>query len=135
MSEEGIGQEERTLQYMQDYYQNQYMVLQQSMENASHALSEMRETLEAINNAQMISGKEMLSSIGAGMLVKTNTGETDSIMTEVGGGFYIEKDIEEAKLYISKSIASQENLIKKLSEGIERVKRAIIDTAAKLDNL
>ncbi len=129
------AQDERTLQYMQDYYQNQYTALQRSLESASDVLAEMRETKESVESLSKISGKEMLSSIGSGMLIKAQAEKAEYVMAGVGAGFYVEKDIQEAKAYMEAAISAQLTLIKKLSESIDKVKRAIMDTASRMDSL
>ncbi len=129
------AQDGHALQYMQDYYQNQYIALQRSLQNASEALAEMRETKESVENISKISGKGILSSIGSGMMIKAQAEKIEYVVVGVGAGFYVEKDVQDAQAYIAASINTQEGLIKRLVEAQDKVKRAIIETASKIDNL
>lgn len=123
------------LQYMQKYYQDQYMVLQQSIEESYNYINEIKETQLSIQNINKISSKEVLNPIGVNAYINTKTEDVKSIIIGVGAGLYIEKDINEAKEFIEKTINKQNEFIQKLTKNKEDLEHALIDITANLDKL
>lgn len=124
-----------TLQYMQKYYQEQYMILQQSIEESYNYINEMKETQLSIKEINKISSKEVLNPIGTNSYITTKTDKINSIIMGVGAGIYVEKDIDEAKGFIEKTITTHNEFIKKLIKNKEDLEHALVDIATNLDKL
>lgn len=124
-----------TLQYMQKYYQEQYMILQQSIEESYNYINEMKDTQLSIKEINKISSKEILNPIGTNSYITTKTDNINSIIMGVGAGIYVEKDIDEAKEFIEKTITTHNEFIKKLIKNKEDLEHALVDIATNLDKL
>ncbi len=123
------------LQYLQQYYQSQYVALERSMEDAAnhlHELSEVKATLESIS---LISNKNILNPISSNAYIKARTDTVDSIVVWVGGGFFVEKAPDEATLFIADSIKRQNEFISRLTKSRENLERAIMEVAGKIDDI
>jgi len=123
------------LQYMQKYYQDQYLILQQNIEESYNYINEIKETQFSIQNIDKISSREVLNPIGSNAYITTKTDKINSIIIGVGAGFYAEKGINEAKEFIEKLITKQNEFIQKLTKNKEDLENALINIAENLDKL
>lgn len=122
------------LQYLQQYYQSQYIALERNIEDATNYLHELNAVKETLNNLQKISNKGILNPVSSNTYIKAKTETVDSIVVWVGAGFFVEKPSDEAKLFIDDSIKRQNDFIGRLTKNRENLEKAIMDVAGRMDN-
>ncbi len=124
-----------TLQYMQRYYQNQYLTLERNIEESYSYINEMKETQVSLKNMDKVSSKEILNPIGTNAYITAKTGKIESVLMGVGAGFYAEKSIKEANEFVESVIDRQNKFIQKLTEDKEGLEHTLLKIANNLDKI
>ena len=86
-------------------------------------ISETKNTIEALETLK--ERKEMIVSLGGGVLVKTEY--TGVILVDVGGGIVLEKSLEETMERLKKRITKAESEIERLQKEKEKILKEVRD--------
>ena len=102
--------------------QSQSNVHSQNLELLTVSLSEMRQTLETLEEIKSTEpGREILMPLGTGSFVKATLKENDRVIIGVGAGFSIEKNVDEAKAIVDKRIQEVDSAVQKTRERISEI--------------
>ena len=121
------------LRYMQQVYQSQYAALNNSMNmhmQDVQALSAVQNTLE---NSDMMKGKETLMHAGASVYLKAEIQDASRVLVSIGGGYLIEKSVEDAKGYVSKLITKKTEMLNNMAKSRKELQGAIIDISYRME--
>jgi prefoldin alpha subunit len=128
-----VGQELGELGYMQQLYQNQYMMLNNSMTTHLQEMQALGAVQRMLENSNMLNNKETLTYAGADVYVKAAIKDSGCVIVGVGANYLVEKSIEEAKVYVSGAIAKKTKLINDIANGRKELQSAIIDISYKIE--
>ena len=103
---EGGTREEQiyTLQYLQQLYQSQYTSIANDMNRSVEYLNELNGVQKTLENVPMVSGKDILVSLGGNAYITSKVKKLDSILVGVGAGYMVEKGVDDAKSFVASKI-------------------------------
>ncbi len=123
------------LRYMQQLYQNQYSIIGNSMNVALRELQELNSAQKTLESMETVSGKETLTSIGGDFYVTSMVADPNKVIVGVGAGVLVEKNIDDAKLYVSELIKRSTDNINSLTKGRKDVENALFEISYRLENI
>jgi prefoldin alpha subunit len=136
MAENGEGKvsELDELRYMQQVYQNQYAALNNSMSAQMQEVQMLGAVQRTFESSDMLKGKETLMHIGASVYIKTSIKDSSHAIVSVGGGYLVEKSVEEAKAYVSTAMTKKTELVNKLAKSRKELQAALIELSYKIES-
>ncbi len=93
-------------------------------------LGAVQNTLE---NNDLMKGKETLMHIGASVYMKTMAKDSASVIVSIGGGYLMEKGIDDAKGYVSKRMAKRTEELNSMAKNRKELQNALIDISYKME--
>jgi len=116
--------------------QSQANVQNQNLELLTLSLSELKVTLETLEQLKKIeTGKELLIPLGSGSYVRSSLKQNDKVIIGVGSGFSVEKDVDEAKATVDKRAAELESAIQKTRERMQEISGRLEELTPKWQQL
>jgi prefoldin alpha subunit len=122
------------LRYMQQIYQNQYAILNNSMTMHVQEMQALSAAQKALENNDLMEGSEALTHTGAGIYMKAKIKDAGHVIVGIGGNYFVEKGIDDAKGYVSKLIEKKTEIINRLTKSRRDLQGAIIDASYKIEN-
>ena len=135
MAEDGNEKVEEIeeLRYMQQIYQNQYEVLNNSINMHLQDMQALNSAQKTLENNGLIGGKEMLTHAGASVYFRAEIKDANHVVVGIGGNYLIEKSVDDAKGYLSKLIAKRTETINHLIKSRRELQAALIDVSYKIE--
>ena len=121
------------LRYLHDVYAREYETLLGEIQNYVMISSSFGRSKEVLSKVDSFNDSNLLLSIEAGAFVRVNAKDFKSLIVQVGYGYLVEKNIDEAKEYISKNAEKVENNLKQLVQQRVAVEKELIDITYKLE--
>ncbi|MFI5412511.1 MAG: prefoldin subunit alpha [Candidatus Micrarchaeales archaeon] len=121
--------------YMQQIYQNQYMALAQEINSRVEALRELDNAQKSIEDLDILKERKTLIPIGADTFIAGRITDENTVVLGIGAGYFVEKNIDHAKGYISKAIEKETQSINKLNKNKKEVESALMEIAYKVEEL
>lgn len=121
------------LRYMQQVYQNQYAVLNNSMSMQMQDVQMLGAVQRTLENSDTLKGKETLMHVGASVYMKAAVKDAGSAVVSIGGGYLVEKSVDEAKGYISAMMTKKTELVNSLAKSRKELQAALIEMSYKID--
>ncbi len=121
--------------YLQQIYQNQYALVTQEINNRSENLRELDSAQKALENIDTIKDRNTMIPMGANTFATGKITDDRSIVVGIGAGYMVEKNIDEAKNYISKAIDQETKYINQLGKSKREVESALMEIAFKVNEL
>ncbi len=123
------------LQYVHQLYQSQYQLLNQEMNNKLEGLRQIAEAQKALENANEFKDKNTLIHVGAAVYMHGKLENLEKILVAVGSGYLIEKDIDAAKLHISKLLDKESKALDKMAKSKRELESAMIEISYRIEEL
>lgn len=130
---DGAGADE--LRYIQQIYQNQYSVATNSINMLLQELQELNSTQKTLENVDMIEGKEALTSIGSDIFFFSKVQTVKSVTMAIGGGYLVEKEIDQAKERIATVIKARQDRLNTLMKNRKELESALIEISYRLGSM
>ena len=121
------------LQYMQQVYQSQYAALNNSMNMHMQDVQVLSAVQNTLENIDMMKGKETLMHAGASVYMKADIKDASRVIVSIGGGYLVEKDIDDAKGYVSRMIAKKTDVLSSMAKSRKELQSALIDISYKME--
>lgn len=121
--------------YLQQIYQNQYMLINQELSNRALNLRELDSAQKTLENISTLEGKGTLIPIGANTFATGKITDNKSIAVGIGAGFLVEKNVDEAKNYISKAIEQENKYLTQLVKNKKDTEVALMELEYKINEL
>jgi prefoldin alpha subunit len=122
------------LRYMQQVYQNQYTALSNAMNMHVQDLQMLSAVQRTLENNGMLKGKETLMHVGASVYMKAEVKDYGHAVVSVGGGYLVEKSVDEAKGFVSTMLAKKTEVVNGMSRSRKELQAALIEMSYKLDS-
>ena len=113
--------------YLESMYQNQYTMVGNAINSALEELQQLNSASIALENIDVLAGKESFSSIGADFYLKSQIKRETKVIIGVGGGFMVEKEMESAKQTVKKRMDAKNAMMDKLVKSRRELEAAMID--------
>ena len=123
------------LSYFQQLYQGQYESISRSISTAMQTLGDMNGVRETLDKLDQAKGRNALSPIGTGTYLHSKVDETDSVVVGVGAGYLVEKNVDDAKQFISKLIERQTSTINGMLKSKDEIEAALVEVSMRLERL
>lgn len=128
-----MGIEELT--YLERLYQNQYMLVTNAINSAMDELQELSSASKSIDSMGDIEGKESFNSIGSDFYLRSKIEKGASMIAGVGGGYLVEKNVDEAKIYVKAKMEKKNDMVNKLMKNRKELEGAIVELNTKIESL
>ena len=116
--------------------QNQSNVHNQNIEILTVSISEMRQSIDTLEEIKKTEpGREILMPLGTGSFAKAEIKDNSRVIIGVGGGFSIEKDVDEAKAIVDKRIQDTESAVQNTRERLSEISGRLEDLVPKWQQL
>ncbi len=135
MADANQNDELAQLQYLHQIYVQQYGGIINELERysvLSESLSRGTETIEKVKNVENAS---ILLGIDAGAFVEVKSGAIDHIITSVGAGYMVEKNVDDAMAFIKANADKSREVVASLVKEKEKVEREIVDIEYRIGEL
>ncbi len=101
--------------YLQNVYGQQYEAISSELTTFSIAQGALQRSLELLGRKDDVRNAGVLLSVEGGSYIEASIKGIDRVITYVGAGYLVEKDVEAAKAYIGRNVASSEEAIRRLA--------------------
>lgn len=127
--------EMQAMRYLQQLYQNQYSAIINELNQMVGHLGELNAAAKTLENCDVIEGKGMMMHIGANIYINTSAAKLDKVLVSVGGGWIVEKVLDDAKRYIGGRTEKVTGMYNKLSRNKKELETAIIEVSQRMEQL
>ncbi len=114
--------------------QQQGETISQQIEQLNVSLTDVRSAIEAVKGIEGATGKETLIPIGAGCFITTEL-KSEDIIVGVGSDVAIKRSREETVETLKKDQEEVENLIKTLTEQLQKINDYITQRRPEVEQL
>jgi prefoldin alpha subunit len=123
------------LRYMQQVYQNQYTMIENSMNIVLRELQELNSAQKTLENIGLVNGKEILTGIGGDFYLPGKVEHPDKVLVGIGAGYVIEKDTDSAKMHVAGLIKKNTESLNSLTKSRKELEGALIEISYRLESL
>ncbi len=122
------------LGYVRQVYQSQYALVNNSVQIVMREIQELDAAQLTLESVDLLKGKETLLGTGAGVYVRTVPGDVSSVLVAVGGGYVVERGVDDAKAFVSGQKAVKSDVLNRLAKNRREIEAALIDIEYKMDS-
>ncbi|MDE1855469.1 MAG: prefoldin subunit alpha [Candidatus Micrarchaeota archaeon] len=119
--------------YLQSLYNQQYEALMNELTTMSLANAALERNMSLLDKRESIKGSNILVNAEGGTYFEANVKDLKKIITYVGGGYLVEKDTEQAKEFIKKSIEMSKSTIGRLTDDRKKLETEIMRVQYAID--
>lgn len=112
--------------YLQTIYNQQYEALMNELTTFSVALAALETNLSLLNKADQVKGANILVNAEGGTYFEAGVKDIKKVITYVGAGYLVEKEVGQAKEFLEKSIETSKSTIKKLVEEKQKLETELM---------
>jgi prefoldin alpha subunit len=123
------------LRYMHDMYSREYEVLLNEISNYVLVSNSFERNKEVLENMESIKNANLLLNLEAGTFIEINSKDIKKVMTSVGAGYLVEKDVEGAKIFVNQNSDKVQETLRQLISQRQRLEKELIDLAYKIGAL
>lgn len=109
------------LVYLQNAYGQQYEVITNELTTFGIAQGALQRSLDLLGKADELRNASVLLSVEGGSYIEASIKGVSKVITYVGGGYLVEKDVDGAKAYIGRNVESSEDAIKRLMDDRKKL--------------
>ena len=124
------------LAYEHQLLQAQAQLLAQNLELLTLGRNEFQAVKETIEGLKKAEGEvEILVPIGAGSFLKGLITDRESAIVSVGAGYAVEKNLDDAIIYLEERIREYDEAIAKTQEALKKLEAQLRELAKKAQEL
>lgn len=123
------------LRYLQQMYQNQYMLLAQEINNRIAVLDEMSGGESALKRMEQVRGAHALIDIGGGTYIGAAVDKSDSVLVHAGAGCYVEKSAANADAHMAKIMEKQRTMLGKLMSSRKQLEQTLVEISYRMSKI
>ena len=121
------------LAYLQNLYNQQYEAVMNELAALGIAQAALQRNLDLLKRKDEMRNAGVLLNAEGGTYIEASVKEITKVMTYVGAGYLVEKDVDGAISYISKSIASGEEAMKRLMSDRRKLEDELVKLQYAID--
>ncbi len=122
------------LRYLQSLYTQQYEVLENEIATYSFTIAAVERNINILEDSGRIEGSNVLLSGEGGTYIEASVKSMQKVITYVGAGYLVEKDVAEAKAFLDANKKRQEEDFRKLIAEKQRLESELIDLSYALSS-
>lgn len=123
------------MKYIQQVYQNQYAVVNNSVNMALQELQELNSAQKTLESADLLKGKELVTSVGGDFYAFSAIKNPNTFIVAVGANYLVEKDVDSSKTHVANLIQKKNDNLNRLMKSKKEVEAALIEVNYRLDNM
>ena len=123
------------LRYLQDLYGQQYENLENNIATYNLANSSLQRNIEMLERSKSMEGSNIMIGGEGGAYMSAKVGKADKIITYVGGGYMIEKSVEEALSFLRENEKRGIEMLSKLQAEKRQIEKELLDVQYKMNSL
>ncbi len=123
------------LEYLYSIYENQYNNANQSINNYTKTMNELLNSSLVLNKTQDIEKSNLVLNLGNSVFINTKIEKIDTVLVNIGLNYIVEKNIDEAKLFIDKKVKDYEKQIEFMNKERNEIKDVLFKMTYKLAEL
>jgi len=127
VASESVGNYDyETINYLRQAYQSRYEELSKAIDLELSRLEKLGQVLESLNKTEKLAKNKVLYPMGEGFYFEAEAGDMGSILVHVGGGYYVEKGLDDAKSFLSMSAKKEQGIISQIMKAKDEVEENIV---------
>lgn len=128
MVEERSKREEEInrLFYLQSLYNQQYEAIMNEIATFGIAQNALDKNIYLLDNKDRLKSSKILVNADGGTYVEASIKEINGVVTYVGAGYLIEKDVQQARDFLSKGLEGTRSQMKKLVEEKKKLENELM---------
>ncbi len=123
------------LRYLQDLYGQQYENLENNIATYNLANSSLQRNIEMLEKSKSMEGSNIMIGGEGGAYMSAKVGKADKVMTYVGGGYMVDKSLEDALKFLRENGKRGEAMLSKLLAEKQQIERELLDLQYKMNTL
>ncbi len=123
------------LLYFQNLYNQQYDALMNELTTFNVALTALERNLTLLNKKGDIEGSKILVSGEGGTYMEANVKDMKKVVTYVGAGYLVEKEIDKAKEFIQNNIQASRQTMEKLAGDKQKLEGELMKLQMAIDTM
>jgi prefoldin alpha subunit len=112
--------------YLQSVYNQQYEALMGELTTFSVATAALERNLSLLNKASQMKGASILVNGEGGTYFEAGVKDIKKVITYVGAGYLVEKEVEQAKAFLNKSIEASKSTMDRLAEDKQKLESELM---------
>ncbi|MDE1870764.1 MAG: prefoldin subunit alpha [Candidatus Micrarchaeota archaeon] len=122
------------LRYIQQVYQNQYAMINNSINMVLRELQELNSAQKTLENIGLVKGKDTLTGIGGDFYLVGKVEDQSKVLVGIGEGYVIEKDTDSAKTHAAELIKKRTEDLNRLTKNKKEVESALLEVSYRIEN-
>lgn len=123
------------LRYLQGLYGQQYENLENNIATYNLANSSLQRNIEMLEKSKSMEGSNIMIGGEGGAYMSAKVSKTDRIITYVGGGYMVEKSVEEALSFLRENEKRGVEMLSKLLSEKKQIEKDLLDVQYKMNSL
>ncbi len=119
-------EEANRLFYLQNLYNQQYEALMNEITTFGMAQAAIERNLTLLEKKDELKGSNILVSGEGGTYIEADIKDIKKVMTYVGAGYLIEKDIEQAREFLKKSAEVSKSTIGRMIQDKQKLENELM---------
>lgn len=112
--------------YLQSIYNQQYEALMSELTTFSVAQAALERNLGLLDKKDEMKGANILVNGEGGTYFEASVKDMKKVMTYVGAGYLVEKEVEQAKEFLRRSVETSRGTMRRLAEDKQRLETELM---------
>jgi prefoldin alpha subunit len=130
-----MEEELNRLLFIQNVYNQQYEAVMGELTSFSMAQAALRRNIHLLESKDRVKGSEILVNAEGGTYIEAALKDMKKVITYVGAGYLVDKEVGQAKEFLTKSLESSETQLKKLAEDKQKLENELMRIQYELERL
>ncbi len=131
-SQQDVQEAMAQLQYLQSVYTQRYEILSEQITAYNLAREAVLRSVDLIDHAKSIENSNVLVNAEGGTYIEASVKKVESVMTYVGAGYLVEKNIADAKEFLEQAIKNSESAASRLVSERQKVEKELFDISYRM---
>lgn len=133
-SAEELNEAYNQLKYLQSIYSQQYEILENEIATFTLSINSIQRNMQLLENANRLEGAKILINGEGGTYIEAGINSVKKVITYIGAGYLVEKDVEDAKSFLIGNEKKQEESLKRLAAERQKIEKELVEIALKLSS-
>lgn len=123
------------LKYLYNVYTQEYESIREEMNSYMMVSTAFARNMEALEKIKTMENTGILVGLDGGTFLEVQSRGIKSVITNVGGGYLVEKSVEQAKEFVAKNSERLQSSISQLMAQKQRLEKEIIDMSYRINEM
>lgn len=123
------------LKYLYNVYTQEYETVREEMNSYMMVSAAFARNMEALNKIKTMENTNMLVGLDAGTFLEVHSKGIKSVITNVGAGYLVEKNVDDAKTFVESNSQRLQGSIAQLMAQKQKLEKEILDLSYKIGEM